>query len=57
MRSQKECDTEFNEKQTENLSKSHQDLTNLPQQQIHHQQEQAQQLIQKQQLQVHKRPQ
>ena len=44
MRSQKERETE--------LESAQQDLRNLLQQQIRHQQEQAQQLIQQQQLQV-----
>ena len=51
MRSQKERETELKEKQMENMSKAQQDLTNLLQQQICHQQEQTQRLIQ-QQLQV-----
>ena len=50
MSSQKERETELKEKQMENKSKAEQDLTNLLQQQICHQQEQAQQLIQQQQL-------
>ena len=52
MRSLKERETELKEKQVENMSKAQQDLTNLLLQQIRHQQEQTQQLIQQQQLQV-----
>ena len=52
MRSQKERETELKEKQMENMSKAQQDLENLLQQQICHQQEQTQQLMQQQQLQV-----
>ena len=52
MRSQKERETELKEKQMENMSKAQQDLTNLLQQQICHQQEQTQRFIQQQQLQV-----
>ena len=51
MRSQKERETELEEKQMKNMSKAQQDLANL-QQQIRYQQEQTQQLIQQQQLQA-----
>ena len=39
MRSPKERETELKEKQMENISKAQQGLTNLPQQEIHHQEE------------------
>ena len=50
MRSQKERETELEEKQMKNMSKAQQGLANL-QQEIRYQQEQTQQLIQQQQQQ------
>ena len=52
IRSQKKRETALKEKQVENMLEAQQDLINFLQQQIHHQQEQTQQLMQQQPLQV-----